>query len=243
MNNKLIKRGIESSMTALQNWHANITDAQYDIITIAANAIASALQNGGKVLFTGIGKNVHCCEKLAATCASISIDATFFDAVHAMHGDFGMIKCNDVIVAFSKTGNTAELTTSMTYLVEHRDALAPNCKIIGINFANGKVTDMSKWADILISLPAIAEDSRNERIPTNSLLASQLVGDNIMLAVAESIGVDFDRFRLCHPGGGLALTYAKTSGDQAKQSVEVHTAIVLSSTGNVKSVSSDVAKK
>lgn len=225
----LVHKGIAASVESLVAWHNNISDAQYDVLGIAADIIANALKSDGKVLFTGIGKNVHCCEKLAAMCYSISLDAAFFDAVHAMHGDFGMIRNNDVIVAFSKTGNTSELATAMTYLREHRELLAPNCQIIGINFAGGKVTDMNAWADLLVSLPAIDEDSRNPRIPTNSLLASQLVGDNIMLSVAEQLGTDFDRFYTCHPGGGLQRA---RQAEQTQSEVAMQTAIRLDSQGN-----------
>ena len=225
----LVHKGIAASVESLVAWHNNISDAQYDVLGIAADIIANALKSDGKVLFTGIGKNVHCCEKLTATCYSISLDAAFFDAVHAMHGDFGMIRNNDVIVAFSKTGNTSDLATAMTYLREHRELLAPNCQIIGINFAGGKVTDMNAWADLLVSLPAIDEDSRNPRIPTNSLLASQLVGDNIMLSVAEQLGTDFDRFYTCHPGGGLQRA---RQAEQAQSEVAMQTAIRLDSQGN-----------
>lgn len=225
----LVHKGIVASVESLVAWHNNISDAQYYVLGVAADIIANALKSDGKVLFTGIGKNVHCCEKLAATCHSISLDAAFFDAVHAMHGDFGMIRNNDVIVAFSKTGNTSELATAMTYLREHRELLAPYCQIIGINFAGGKVTDMNAWADLLVSLPAIDEDSRNPRIPTNSLLASQLVGDNIMLSVAEQLGTDFDRFYTCHPGGGLQRA---RQAEQAQSEVAMQTVIRLDSQGN-----------
>ncbi|MEX0915595.1 MAG: SIS domain-containing protein, partial [Wenzhouxiangellaceae bacterium] len=53
----------------------------------------------GHLIVTGMGKSGHIGHKLAATLASTGTPAFFVHPAEASHGDLGMIRSGDVIVA------------------------------------------------------------------------------------------------------------------------------------------------
>ena len=67
-----------------------------------------ALKAGGKIIASGLGKNVPICEKFVGTLNSLGIDARFLHTNTAVHGDLGMVGKNDIVYLLSKGGNTHE---------------------------------------------------------------------------------------------------------------------------------------
>ena len=65
----------------------------------------------GRVVVTGMGKSGHIANKIAATLASTGTPAFFVHPGEACHGDLGMITRNDVVIAISSSGSTAEIVT------------------------------------------------------------------------------------------------------------------------------------
>src|SRR5476651_2195542 len=63
----------------------------------------------GRVIVTGMGKSGIICRKIAATLTSTGTAAFFLHPAEAIHGDLGVIQADDVVVAVSKEGETAEL--------------------------------------------------------------------------------------------------------------------------------------
>ena len=70
----------------------------------------------GRVVVTGMGKSGHIAGKLAATLASTGTPAFFVHPGEASHGDLGMITRNDVVLALSNSGETAEVTALLPLL-------------------------------------------------------------------------------------------------------------------------------
>jgi len=70
----------------------------------------------GRIVITGMGKSGHIGGKIAATLASTGSPAFFVHPGEASHGDLGMITKNDVVIALSNSGNTAEITTIIPIL-------------------------------------------------------------------------------------------------------------------------------
>ena len=58
-----------------------------------------------------MGKSGHIGNKIAATLASTGTPAFFVHPGEACHGDLGMITKNDVVIAISNSGSTAEVVT------------------------------------------------------------------------------------------------------------------------------------
>src|SRR5512146_2397411 len=72
-------------------------------------AVGLILACHGRVIVSGIGKSGHVARKIAATMASTGTPAYFVHAAEAVHGDLGMITRDDVLIALSNSGESAEL--------------------------------------------------------------------------------------------------------------------------------------
>ena len=91
-----------------------------------AKAIELVLNCKGKVIFAGIGKSGLIARKISATFSSIGIPSFFCHPSEALHGDMGQIEKKDILIIFSYSGNTSELTNMLKYANRSR------IKIIGV---------------------------------------------------------------------------------------------------------------
>ena len=101
-------------------------------------AIDLILNCKGKVVFAGIGKSGLIARKISATFSSVGIPSFFCDPAQALHGDMGQIERKDILIIFSYSGNTAELTNMLKYANRYR------IKIIGV--ASKPESILLKWA-------------------------------------------------------------------------------------------------
>ena len=72
-------------------------------------AVEIILNCRGRVTVSGIGKSGHIARKIASTMASTGTPAYFVHPAEASHGDLGMVTRDDVFVALSNSGESAEL--------------------------------------------------------------------------------------------------------------------------------------
>ena len=89
-------------------------------------AVDLILNCKGKVIFAGIGKSGLIAKKISATFSSVGIPSFFCDPAQALHGDMGQIEKKDILIIFSYSGNTSELTNMLKYANRYR------IKIIGV---------------------------------------------------------------------------------------------------------------
>ena len=97
----------------------------------------TTLKDGGKIIASGLGKNVPICEKFVGTMNSLGMDARFLHTNTAIHGDLGMVGKQDLVLLLSKGGNTHETV-----------ALAEHLKNRGTNTWLMSFTENSKSAEI-----------------------------------------------------------------------------------------------
>ena len=69
------------------------------------NHCTRCINNGGKIVASGLGKNVPICEKFVGTMNSLGMDARFLHTNTAVHGDLGMVSKGDIVLLLSKSGN------------------------------------------------------------------------------------------------------------------------------------------
>ena len=182
-------------------------------------ALAAAMQNGlgrpfataveliraatGRVIVSGMGKSGHIGHKIAATLASTGTPAFFVHPAEASHGDLGMVTRDDVILALSWSGETAELKNLIDYSRRFR---------IGL-IAVTAVTDstLGRAADVVLAMPQAREACPHNLAPTTSSLMQLALGDALAIALLESRGFTAMDFRDLHPGGrlGAALTFVR----------------------------------
>jgi arabinose-5-phosphate isomerase len=175
------------------------------------NVLAAAIQNGlghsfsaavelirkarGRVIVTGMGKSGHVGRKIAATFASTGTPAFFVHPGEASHGDLGMITADDVIMALSWSGETAELKNLIDYSRRFRIGL------IAVT-ADAKST-LGQSADVLLTMPQAREACPHNLAPTTSSLMQLALGDALAIALLESRGFTALDFGILHPAGRL----------------------------------------
>ncbi|CAG8865853.1 Arabinose 5-phosphate isomerase KdsD [Pseudomonas fluorescens] len=153
------------------------------------------LASTGRVVVVGMGKSGHIGNKIAATLASTGTPAFFVHPAEASHGDMGMITRDDVILALSNSGSTAEIIT-----------LLPLIKRLGI-----KMISLTGNPDSPLAQAAEANlDARVEHeacplnlAPTSSTTAALVLGDALAIALLEARGFTAEDFAFSHPGGAL----------------------------------------
>jgi arabinose-5-phosphate isomerase len=149
----------------------------------------------GRLIVTGMGKSGHVGRKIAATFASTGTPAYFVHPGEASHGDLGMITPDDVIMAISWSGETAELRDLTDYSRRFR---------IGLIAVTANVESaLAKAADVVLSLPQAREACPHNLAPTTSTLMQQALGDALAVALLESRGFTALKFAELHPGGKL----------------------------------------
>jgi arabinose-5-phosphate isomerase len=149
----------------------------------------------GRVIVTGMGKSGHVGRKIAATLASTGRPAFFVHPGEASHGDLGMITPDDVIMALSWSGETAEIKDLIDYSRRFRIGL------IAVT-ANPEST-LAIAADIVLALPAVREACPHNLTPTASTLMQHALGDALAVALLENRGFTALQFGVLHPGGRL----------------------------------------
>ena len=90
------------------------------------NAVDLIINCKGKVIFAGVGKSGLIARKISATFSSVGIPSFFCHPSEALHGDMGQIEKKDILIIFSYSGNTSELTNMLKYVNRYR------IKIIGV---------------------------------------------------------------------------------------------------------------
>ncbi len=167
------------------------------------SAVAMIKAARGRVIVSGMGKSGHIGNKIAATLSSTGTPAFFVHPAEASHGDLGMITSDDVIVAMSWSGETAELKNLINYSRRFRIGL--------IAITADAASTLGQAADVALALPQAREACPHNLAPTTSSLMQLALGDALAIALLESRGFTALDFRELHPGGrlGAALTFVR----------------------------------
>jgi len=158
-------------------------------------AVDLILNCKGKVIFAGIGKSGLIARKVSASFSSVGIPSFFCDPAQALHGDMGQIERKDILIIFSYSGNTSELTNMLQYANRFR------IKIIGV--ASKSDSLLLKASDIKILLPKVKESDVTGMVPTSSTSITMLLGDCLTTTVMEKRKFSKDKFKIFHPGGNI----------------------------------------
>jgi len=161
----------------------------------AVGTMQHSLKNGGKIVVTGVGKSGKVAQKISSTLCSTGSLAVFLHAGEGLHGDLGVVRSGDVVLALSQTGNTEELLN-----------LLPSVKSLGVpilglggNSRSRLATLCDAWMDIQVA----EEACPHNLAPTTSTTLALAVGDALAIALMESQGFDSNAFAQNHPGGSL----------------------------------------
>ncbi|MGV3491866.1 MAG: KpsF/GutQ family sugar-phosphate isomerase [Devosia sp.] len=149
----------------------------------------------GRVVLSGVGKSAHIARKVAATLASTGTPAQFVHGADASHGDLGMITAADVVIMFSKSGETAELEDLANYCARFDIPLA-----LVTARPEGR---LGRAANIIVPLPEAREACDVTSAPTTSTTMMAALGDALAVVLLRRRGFKAADFHVFHPGGKL----------------------------------------
>lgn len=153
----------------------------------------------GNIVTTGVGKSGIIAQKLSATLTSLNAPAFFVHPVDACHGDMGMMRSGDVLIALSYSGQTSELTA----ILRHASWLG--VPVIGIT--SERDSELARASAKAIILPRVKEAWG--RVPTASTTAMMVMGDCLAVGLAGKRGLTEEDFKRTHPGGAIGAAAQK----------------------------------
>ena len=160
-----------------------------------ADAVRVVLECKGRVVVSGIGKSGHIARKIASTLASTGTPAFFVHPAEASHGDLGMITSDDVMLALSNSGESAELL-AIVPLIKRQGA-----RLVAIT--GNTQSSLAQQADVHLDGRVTEEACPLGLAPTASTTASLALGDALAVALLEARGFGREDFARSHPGGSL----------------------------------------
>jgi arabinose-5-phosphate isomerase len=158
-------------------------------------AVQLLLECKGRVILTGMGKSGIICQKIAATLSSTGTASFFMHPAEAMHGDLGVIRGDDVVIALSYSGETDELLR----LLERIRRLG--AKLIAIT--GSAASTLAQSADVALDCSVTEEACPMNLVPTASTTAALAIGDALAMTLLVEKGFRQEDFASLHPGGKL----------------------------------------
>ena len=170
-------------------------------------------ESGGRLVFTGIGKSADVARKTVATLNSTGTPAAFLHAADALHGDLGMVGQEDVVIAVSKSGATAELVQLLPLLQARQIAL--------VAMVGRTDSPVAKAALHTLDVGVEQEACPHDLAPTTSSAAQLAMGDALAMALMEARGFSSEDFARHHPGGSLGRRLLLRLGDLVEDASRV----------------------
>ncbi len=175
---------------------ARAVDALKDSLDASFSAACDLMLNAkGRVIVTGMGKSGHVGSKLAATLASTGTPSFFVHPGEASHGDLGMITPDDVVLALSNSGETAEVLAILPVIKRKGTGL--------VGMTGRPQSALAQLSDVHLTVAVTEEACPHNLAPTSSTTAALAMGDALAIALLEARGFTPEDFALSHPGGSL----------------------------------------
>lgn len=160
-----------------------------------ARAVEKMLHVRGRVVVMGMGKSGHIGRKVAATLASTGTPAMFVHPAEASHGDLGMIKAIDLVLAISNGGESDEITAILPVLKRQG--------VVLVAMTGNAQSTLARHADIVLDSGVEKEACPLQLAPTASTTAQLALGDALAVALLDARGFRTEDFARSHPGGSL----------------------------------------
>ena len=158
-------------------------------------ALVLILNCHGRVIVSGMGKSGHVGRKIASTLASTGTPAYFVHPAEASHGDLGMITRDDVLIALSYSGESAELLTIVPIIKRQGAKL--------ISMTGHPQSSLAIESDVHLDAAVAQEACPLNLAPTASTTAALALGDALAVALLDARGFGPEDFARSHPGSSL----------------------------------------
>ena len=181
----------ETEITGLGKTRDSLGDAFVKTVRL----LVACVSRGGIVVVTGVGKSLHIAEKMSAIFASTGTRSIVLNPVQAMHGDLGMTAENDILVALSFSGESAEVVNLIPAVRRH------GLKVVSIT--GFPESTLGRMADVCLPVPCGREACPFGMAPTTSALATMAMGDALAMVMIDAQKFDKESYALNHPAGAI----------------------------------------
>ncbi len=164
----------------------------------AVDKLLGALNAGNKIVVTGVGKNIPIGQKIAATLTSTGSPAVFLHPSDAMHGELGIVKAGDVLLALSYSGESEELLNLLPAVRRNQVSIIAMCGTLD--------NALARVSDEVILIAIDAEACPFNMAPTTSTTVTLAVGDALAMVLLEARGFTREDYAKLHPGGAIGRT-------------------------------------
>ena len=188
---KLAQDVINCEIEGLKNVRNGLGTGFNDAVT----AILDCLDNKGKVVITGMGKNLHIAQKISATLASTGTTSVILNPTQAMHGDLGILQAGDVLLALSYSGESDEILVLLP--------LAKRMAVTLIALTGVMDSTLAKHSDIVLPAAVEREACPFNMAPTTSTTATLALGDALAMVLLSARGFEREDYAKLHPSGAI----------------------------------------
>ncbi len=175
---------------------------------LAATVILECLNKRGKIVVTGMGKNLHIAQKVSATLASTGSTSVVLNPSQAMHGDLGILTQGDVLLTLSYSGESDELVELLP--------LARRMQVTVITMTGVLDSTLAKNSDIIVPVPVPREACPFNMAPTASTTAALAAGDALAMVLLDARGFKKEDYAKLHPSGAIGRALLIRVGDMMR---------------------------
>lgn len=205
MDKDLRQIGLEAARSVLSAEADAITTVARTLdgtFSLAVRELAN-LSPGGRIVLSGMGKAGFIAMKISATLASVGLPSFYLHPAEAIHGDLGRFTKNDIALVLSNSGETPEVLR-----------LIPHLKRVGcpvLSLTSLPDSNLAKHSDISICYGKHPEAEPLKVAPTVSTTVMLALGDALVMALVEQLGITREHFATLHPGGELGKSLTLVS--------------------------------
>ena len=211
-------------LTATINYGRECLQAEAEAIRHAAqrldNSFARALDCitacQGRVVVSGMGKSGHIARKISATLSSTGSPSFFLHPAEALHGDFGLLRKGDVLLAIAFSGETYEVNAVCRY--------AGHLQLPIIAITGRLASTLSSLADIVLDGAVQEEACPLGLAPTSSAITALALGDALAATLMKQRGFTEQQFASLHPGGTIGRRFQQVADFQQQATTVVRQA-------------------
>jgi arabinose-5-phosphate isomerase len=200
------RQGLPVDSETLRNWGRQVVAREADALNVLAGALDDsfvetvrtlneALDRGGRIVVSGMGKSGLAGRKFAATLCSTGAPAVYIHPQEAAHGDLGLIAPGDVLVAISRSGHLESLGPVV--------AAAERLGVPVVAWTGVAASPLADVADLVVVLDVGPEADPDDLIPSASSTATIALGDAVAIALFRARGLRAEDFARLHPAGVL----------------------------------------
>lgn len=160
--------------------------------------VASLIFNSpGKVVFTGAGTSGFIARRAAHLFSVSGTPAFALNPGDALHGSMGAVESDDVMIAFSKGGESAEINDFV------RRVQDIGTKVVALT-SNANST-FGQLADITVELRNVPTADPGNLLAMGSTLGHSVYIDALSVVLMRARRVSWERVHFTHPGGAVGL--------------------------------------